>query len=154
MKFYKLLTLLFLFMSLGVLAQGPGGMGKGHMGQRDSMGMMIKSLDLSAEQLAKIKELRKNHWDAMKAKRAEMKSGVSGMMSVMSATASEDSLRTDYKKFKALRDELDQERFEMMLSIRKILTDEQRKKASELMQNQRMKMGSRMKDGPPDFDRP
>lgn len=154
MKFYKFLTLLFLFMSLSALAQGPGGMGKGRMGQRDPMGMMIKSLDLTADQLAKIKELRKTHWEKMKAKRNEMKAGANHMFSVMSATETEDSLRTSYKKFQALKDELDKERFEMMLSIRKILTEEQRKKASELMQSHREKMGSRMKDGPPDFDRP
>lgn len=154
MKYYKYLTILFLFMSLTALAQGHGGMGKGSMGKHDPMGMMIKSLDLSADQLAKIKELRKTHWEKMKARREEMKAGVNGMMSVMSATATEDSLRADYKKFKALRDELDKERFEMMLSIRKILTEEQRKKASDLMQKHREGMGSRMKDGPPNFDRP
>ena len=129
-------------------------MGKDHMGKRDPMGMMIKSLDLSADQLAKIKELRKTHWEKMKAKREEMKSCANGMMSVMSATATEDNLRGDYNKFKALRDELDKERFEMMLSIRKILTEEQRKKASDLMQKHKDRMGARMKDGPPDFDHP
>jgi hypothetical protein len=57
-----------------------------------------------------------------------MKAGGRQMLQMMSATETEDSLKASYKKFQALREEVDKERFEMMLSIRKILTDDQRKK--------------------------
>lgn len=154
MKFYKILFVLFLVLSLSAFAQGGGHKGKGNGEGKDPVGMMIRSLDLTPEQLSKIKELRKEHFEKMKARRTEMKAGGRQMLQMMSATETEDSLKASYKKFQALREEVDKERFEMMLSIRKILTDDQRKKASDLMKKRFEKMESRMKDGPPEMERP
>lgn len=112
--------------------------------QGPGIGMFIRSLDLSEEQLAKIQELQKAHQEKMKAKREEVFQGAKPMDLFANPDATDAELRKLHQQRQSMRTEMDNERFEMMLSIRKILTDEQKKKAAELMKKRMdMRQGCR-----------
>ncbi len=106
--------------------------GKGHFKR------MMKKLELTAEQKEKMKELRKNNPD-MKAKRAEMREVRKKFKEALGSDASKVELTKLHNELQSKKTEIAKIRFEKMLSIREILTPEQRK----LFQEMRQKRGKK-----------
>lgn len=99
----------------------------------DGMKRMAKEMNLTAEQKEKFQELRKEgreedkkHRDAMKAAREDLEKALRG-------NASEKELREKFAKLEKLQSEFAKFRFEKILSIRAILTPEQRAKFRGMM---------------------
>jgi Spy/CpxP family protein refolding chaperone len=110
--------------------------GKGHFKK------MMKKLELTAEQKEKMKVLRKNNPD-MKAKRAEMREVRKKFKEALSSDASKGELTKLHNELQSKKTEIAKIRFEKMLSIREILTPEQRK----IFQEMRQKRGKKKHRG-------
>ncbi|MBL7665845.1 MAG: Spy/CpxP family protein refolding chaperone, partial [Bacteriovoracaceae bacterium] len=95
---------------------------------------MFEKLNLSAEQKTQLENLRKGDKDkeGMKAKRQQKKELRKKMDEAFAGNASKEELTKLHTEMQSLRTEADNARFQRILSIREILTPEQRKKFQEL----------------------
>jgi Spy/CpxP family protein refolding chaperone len=102
-----------------------------------------KELNLTDEQVAKFKELKKNKSEVrdLKAKFKESKKAFRD--AVGNANASNDEIRAKFEAFMKLRDEFQRKRFEHMLQKRAILTPEQITKFNGMMKRWHGKHGKR-----------
>lgn len=99
---------------------------KGHHGPRGPE-RMLEELNLTEEQKDQIKSLQETFRSEMQGKRSEMKSYHEQMESLMTGDASKDEILTLFEKMENQRMSFHRKRFEHILSIREILTPEQRK---------------------------
>ncbi len=95
---------------------------------------IFKQLDLSEKQRTELKALRENNKDNMKSLKEQKKKFRKEMNEAMASDASESQLRTLHNEITRLKNKIKDTRFEKMLSIRKILTQEQRVKFFKLKQ--------------------
>ena len=107
-----------------------GGKGRGR-GER--MEKLLQQLDLTSEQAQKIQAIREESNRENEALYQEMKTNHEQMRSLFSSDASSEQLRQQYQKSQDLHQKLGNNRFEMMVQVREVLTPEQRTKMSELM---------------------
>lgn len=133
-----LLTALTLPMSSVSLAQDDHEMGEmhesQHHGKRGGKGLFkkLKELNLTAEQMEKIKELKKERKaskkEDRKSKREEMRALKEELREAFKSNKSSDELRAIKNKIKSYHCDGQDDKFEIMLKIREILTPEQRAK--------------------------
>lgn len=100
-------------------------------GKKHKNGLMkkIKELDLSDEQKEKfkaIKERKKASKAEKKANRQKIKAMKEQLQAEFKGTKSSSELRALHKEIKTLHTRLQEERFNMILEVREILTPEQR----------------------------
>jgi periplasmic protein CpxP/Spy len=115
-----------------------GDQGKPERGDRGKGGWGDKwqeQLNLSADQKAQIKQIRDQEKSSSVALRQQMKAAFEKQQSLMTGNASDDQIRQQHKEMQALRQQVEDRRFDSMLKIRQVLTPEQRVKAAQLMKD-------------------
>lgn len=98
------------------------GGGGGHMKK------MMEDLDLTDDQKTKIKEIHEKFKESNKDNHDKIKTAHENLRNKMTSDASNDELRKLHLELMQLKITMGTKRFENMLEIRSILTDEQRKK--------------------------
>ncbi len=133
-KTILIMTLMMPGLAFGFWGKGKKG-GKRNMDPAKKVEMLSKRLDLTdaqksqvlviqTEAKAKNQALREN---GVKKLKGEMKQ-------MLKANASADDLRAKHKEIETAQSKLRDNRFETMLKIRALLTDEQKKKFSKMRQ--------------------
>jgi periplasmic protein CpxP/Spy len=94
----------------------------------------LNGLNLTDEQKAKIKELRKGGKEAHKETRESLREGRKALEEAMKGDAKKEDILAKYDALQTLRNKMGRARFEMMLAVREILTPEQRQKFRGFME--------------------
>ena len=100
-------------------------------------GKVLKQLNLSTEQLQKLKAIRDRDHDRIRefAQRSRMAS--KELRDLLAGSESSDVIRAKHTQVQTLQQELQKQHFERMLSMREILTPQQRSQLNEIMQKNR-----------------
>ncbi|MEB3281794.1 MAG: Spy/CpxP family protein refolding chaperone [Lyngbya sp.] len=98
----------------------------------DRMGRMFEQLNLSAEQQQQIDSIKEQRKASSEGLREQMRAAMEEMRSLQASNASADQLRQQHQKIQQLHQQMGNERFEIMLEIREVLTPEQRAQLAEL----------------------
>lgn len=118
------------------------GKGKGEFAQK-----MKAELNLTDEQLEKIKEVRKSSKGQHKEMRAQMKAARADLHAALgNPKVSKDELLAKFNKLEALKSEMSRKRFETMLAIRTQLDESQIAKFHELHKSRKKEWRSKLKD--------
>lgn len=113
--------------------------GMRHSGMMDGPPPMFEQLNLTEEQQEQIRTLHEQTMATTESQRQQLQEAHEEMRSLLTSDASADELRQQHQDMQQLRQTLETQHFEMMLSIREILTPEQRAELAEM--------------GPPDHHR-
>lgn len=147
MKFMKILlpALLILGLSLGhAQDEEQGRRGKKRHRGGGKMMRMMKELDLTEEQRNKIKQLREaNKVGDPKIEREEVKKLKTKLKEEMKGNGSKESILSLFDQIQTAMNAKKRRRLEMVLSIREILTPEQREKFQQIRQKRKGKKGNR-----------
>lgn len=135
MRFSKLLMTILALTSISLTAQARGS-GKerhgGDCGERFEKHLSmdkLKHLDLSDEQKAKLKELRKTHQqEGDKNYRTSIKEARKKFKETLRSNASKEEILKAYEDMTSKKAQADRARLDGLLSAREILTEEQRSK--------------------------
>ncbi len=125
------LAMTFLVPTITLAGKGKGG------GEGKEMARALKQLNLSEEQKKKLKEMRKANKEKKFESQGELKKLREEMKTKFASDAPESELKAIHAKIKSLRDQKAEARFQKMLTIRSVLTVEQRKKFQELQMGKR-----------------
>jgi len=106
-------------------------------------GKMLKQLNLSPEQLQKLKTIRDRNPNRMRELAQQLRQANKELRDLLVSTESSDAIRAKHTQVLSLQQELQKQHFERMLSMREILTPQQRSQLNEIMQKNRP---SHMKD--------
>jgi Spy/CpxP family protein refolding chaperone len=110
-------------------------------------GRMLKQLNLSPEQLQKLKAIRDRDQVRMRELVEQSRQAGKELRDLLAGTESNDVIRTKHNQVLNLQQELRKQHFERMLAMREILTPQQRKQLSEVMQkNRQMRMRENMQE--------
>ena len=112
-------------------------------GKGERMEKLLQQLDLTSEQSQKIQAIREESQTEKEALYQEMKTNHEQMRSLFSSNADSEQLRQQHQKNQDLYQQIGNNRFEMMLQVREVLTLEQRNQISELMTQHRGRRGHR-----------
>ena len=110
---------------------------------RNEMGLM-RELNLSADQMTKIQQVRTRYRDQLKSDRDAARQAQQELRTLMAGTATDDQIREKYRQVKDLRAKAADTQFNSMLEMRNVLTPEQRQKFAERMDKQRGEAPDRM----------
>ncbi len=103
--------------------------------ERERRRELFQQLELTPEQSAQIETIEQKSRSETETLRQEMRQNVEKMRSLLTASdAAPEELRQQHEQIQALREQLDDQRFETMLQVREILTPEQRTQAAELIE--------------------
>ncbi|MEI6065147.1 MAG: Spy/CpxP family protein refolding chaperone [Pseudanabaena sp. ELA748] len=100
-------------------------------------GRMLKQLNLSPEQLQKLKAVRDRDQVRMRELVEQSRQAGKELRDLLAGTESSDVIRAKHNQVLNLQQELRKQHFERMLAMREILTPQQRKQLSEIMQKNR-----------------
>jgi Spy/CpxP family protein refolding chaperone len=120
----------------------------------DGPNRLMEQLNLSSQQKQDLSTIRQKYQGQMKQLHEQLRTNQEALRTMMSGTASEDSIRAKHTEIVQLRQQLENLGFESMLESRAILTPDQRQQFAQLMEKQRGKMRSKMGnpgDRPPAF---
>ncbi|VXD17894.1 Spy/CpxP family protein refolding chaperone [Planktothrix paucivesiculata] len=98
---------------------------------------MFKLLNLTSEQQQKIQEIRQEYQGQIRQQQEQMRQLQQELNGLMAKNAPESELRQKHDQFMALKQQMGDIQFNMMLKTREILTAEQRSQLAELMQERR-----------------
>lgn len=115
--------------------RGPGGGGGGMR--------WIDELDLTAEQTESIQAIRDRYQPQIDALREQMQQHRNTMHNAMGSNASDAEIRQHRQQMMELRDEMSELRFNSMMDIRGVLTDEQRSQVRDWMEDHHGQRGNR-----------
>ena len=116
-----------------VIAQRPDFDGDRHRGRRGGrMRRIFEQLDLTPEQTQRIRDVRQQSRQSTQDLRQQIQAAHDQMRSLMASNASSDQLRQQHQRIQALRQQMANQRFEMLLLVREELTPAQRTKLAEL----------------------
>jgi len=118
---------LSLLATSAVRAEGPAG-----GGGRSELHAIFAQLGLSADQKAALKSLRQQRAEQEKGNRQELREAKRAFEAAMTGNASDEQLRAAHDALSKKREEFAARRFEDLLSVRQILTPEQRNKFNTL----------------------
>lgn len=137
MKFMILTTLLLSLFSGPIMAMGQG---KGKRGEKREVAQKMKAeLNLSDEQLQKIKEIRKRNKSLHKEMRERMKAARKDLReSLGNPKLSKADLLVKFNQLETLKSEMSRKRFETMLSIREQLDGTQITKFHQLNKDRKV----------------
>jgi periplasmic protein CpxP/Spy len=105
----------------------------------------IKELNLSREQIQKIREIRDRYQDRLTQQRQAARQAQRELRELMSGNASTEQIRQKHEQVQTFQKELETTRMESMLAIREVLNPEQRQKLAETMRQRGA--GARMVEG-------
>ena len=120
-----------------IVAQGGpgGGGGRGNSeGRGGKLDRWIQELNLTADQQQEIQRIREDSRDDIEPLRNEIRQAREEMRNLMSSNPSDGDLRSQHRQMQELHREMSNLRFEQMLKVRRILTEEQRRELAEKMQ--------------------
>lgn len=100
-------------------------------------GKMLKQLNLSLEQLQKLKTIRDRNPNRMRELAQQLRQANKELRDLLVSTESSDAIRAKHTQVLSLQQELQKQHFERMLSMREILTPQQRSQLNEIMQKNR-----------------
>ena len=100
-------------------------------------GRMLKQLNLSPEQLQKLKTIRDRATNRMRELAQQSRQVNKELRDLLVSTESSDAIRAKHTQVLSLQQELQKQHFERMLSMREILTPQQRSQLNEIMQKNR-----------------
>ena len=100
-------------------------------------GRMLKQLNLSPEQLQKLKTIRDRNPNRMRELAQQLRQANKELRDLLVSTESSDAIRAKHTQVLSLQQELQKQHFERMLSMREILTPQQRSQLNEIMQKNR-----------------
>ncbi len=100
-------------------------------------GRMLKQLNLSPEQLLKLKAIRDRDSSSIRELVQQSRQANQELRDLMAGNASSDVIRTKHNQVLNLQQELQKQHFERMLAMRDTLTPQQRSQLSEIMQKSR-----------------
>jgi periplasmic protein CpxP/Spy len=95
---------------------------------------LLQDLDLSPEQLQKVRAIRMQYRDRLRTEREASQKAQKELQDLMASNASANQIRERYQQAQTLRDKVAATQFETMLAMREVLTLEQRKKIVDRMQ--------------------
>ncbi len=130
MNLLKKSTLVMSIFTLSLLASGQAfarGGGKGGEGKGKFMKFM-KELNLTEEQIKKLKEHRKANKDKPKGNRGEMKAYRDEMSKAFINGASDSELKAINQRMQTAQQQMNERRLEKMIFFKNLLTKEQRQK--------------------------
>ena len=101
--------------------------------QRVELKGWLKELNLSPDQIQKIRQIRSQYQGRLTQQRQAVQQAQQELKELMAGNASTEQVRQKFEQVQRLRQELADTRMESMLAIRKVLNPEQRQKLAELM---------------------
>ena len=107
-------------------------------------GRMLKQLNLSTEQLQKLKTIRERDLVRIRELAQQSRQAHKELRDLLAGTASSDTIRVKHNQVINLQQELQKQHFERMLAMREILTPQQRSQLNDILQKNRP---DRMKEG-------
>ena len=114
---------------------------RGDRGQK--MERMLQQLNLTDEQSQQIETIKEQSQTAARELKEQLQTQRQEMQTLMKSDAAKEEIREQHQVAQSLRQQLENERFETMLEIRDILTQEQRAAMAELMDSYRGRIGPR-----------
>ena len=112
-------------------------------------GRVLKQLNLSPEQLQKLKTIRDRQLTQIRDLGQQSRQANKELRDMLAGTESSDVIRSKHTQVLNLQQELRKQHFERMLAMREILTPQQRSQLNEIMQKHRPNHGNlRMKRQP------
>jgi periplasmic protein CpxP/Spy len=106
----------------------------------------LKELNLSADQLQKMRAIRSQYKDTISQGRQSVRQAKQELQALMAGDASDAQIREKYKQVKTLKQQVADAQFESMLATRNVLNPEQRRKFASQMQKQRQNGGDRPRE--------
>jgi periplasmic protein CpxP/Spy len=100
-------------------------------------GRMLKQLNLSTEQLQKLKAIRDRDLVKMRDLSQQARQANTELRDLLAGTESSDVVRAKHNQALNLQQELRKQHFERMLAMREILTPQQRSQLKEIIQKER-----------------
>ncbi|MEH2196246.1 MAG: Spy/CpxP family protein refolding chaperone [Nostoc sp.] len=113
-----------------IIAQTPTSVPRPNPGKS---GGWLKDLNLTSQQLQKIKEIRNQSKQQITQKSQEIRQGQQELHDLIAGTATKEQVRGKYNQIKLVKQQLADTQFENTLAIREILNPEQRQKFAERM---------------------
>ena len=104
----------------------------------------LGELNLSAEQMQRIKAIHEQYKPQVQANRQAAQAVHEELRNLMRSNASTTELRQKHEQMQSLHQQGGDLRFESMLAIREVLTPEQRQQAGALMEQRHDRMKDRM----------
>jgi Spy/CpxP family protein refolding chaperone len=101
----------------------------------------LKELNLSSEQIQKIRQIRSQYQGRLTQQRQAVQQAQRELKELMAGNASTEQVRQKFDQVQRLRQELSDTRMEIMLAIRKVLNPEQRQKLADLMRQRGNSLG-------------
>jgi Spy/CpxP family protein refolding chaperone len=101
----------------------------------------LKELNLSPEQIQKIRQIRGQYQGRLTQQRQAVQQAQQELKELMTGNASTEQIRQKFDQVQRLRQELADTRMDSMLAIRKILTPEQRQKLADLLRQRGNSLG-------------
>ena len=126
-----------------ILAQAPNRPNRDETTNMPS-GRMLKQLNLSTEQLQKLKTIRERDLVRIRELAQQSRQANKELRDLLAGSASSDTIRTKHDQVLNLQQELQKQHFERMLAMREILTPQQRSQLHDILQKNRP---ARMKEG-------
>ncbi len=102
----------------------------------------LQQLNLSQDQMQQIQAIRDRYKGQMEQRGQALRQAQQELGNLMAGTASSNDIRDKHRQVEQLRQQLAQMRFESMLEIRDVLSPDQRRQLSQMMQQRR-------ENGPP-----
>ena len=103
----------------------------------------LRDLDLSADQMQKIRSIRSQYKDRLTSQRQAAHQSQQELRSMMAGDATSDQIRTQYRQVQTLHQQMAETQFNSMLEMREVLTPPQRRKFAERMERRRGNSGMR-----------
>jgi protein CpxP len=106
-------------------------------------GRVLKQLNLSPEQLQKLKTIRDRQITQIRDLGQQSRQANKELRDLLAGTESSDVIRSKHTQVLNLQQELRKQHFERMLAMREILTPQQRSQLNEIMQKHRPNQNKR-----------
>jgi periplasmic protein CpxP/Spy len=110
--------------------------GKRH-GGGERMNNMLQQLDLTTEQSQQIEAIKQEFKTKNEALKEQLQNKRQEMRSLLTSDTSTEQLKQEHQATQSLLQKLDNNRLEMMLQVREVLTSEQRGQLAELIDRER-----------------
>lgn len=118
--------------------------GFGPGGQRgDRTERLVQALDLTEAQASQLQAVREEARPTMEALHENLRAERQALHELMAGDATEADLRTQHQRVQDLHQQVGDQRFEVMLATREILTVEQRAELADLMEQRRQQHRAR-----------
>lgn len=102
--------------------------------KRPSPDGWLRNLNLSQEQIQKIREIRGQYQERLDDQRQAVRQAQGELKQAMASNASAEQIRQRFEQLQTLKQKLADTRMESMLAVREVLTPEQRQKLNQAMQ--------------------